>query len=179
MVNFAELYGEQGESSFEPLPVGPYLVEIIESSATTSSTGKPMIKATCKVVSGPHANRRIWHNFVVSPENKNALAIFFRNLNAFGLGRDYMMTSPTEQQVAQALVGRQAMAEIGIRKYQGEDRNEVKKFSPLPGGGVPAAAAPVAAAAPPPAPVPAPAPAPATAPVPAAAAVPPPAAPPF
>jgi hypothetical protein len=159
MVDFAELWGEQGEDSFEPLPVGNYTVEVIESDATVASTSKPMIKATCKVVGGPYDNRRLWHNFVVSEDNKNALAIFFRNMTAFGLGREYMLTRPTEAQVAQALLGRRALANVGIRKYQGEDRNEVKKFTPAPNGSVPSAPVAAAAAAPTPAPAPAPPPA--------------------
>jgi hypothetical protein len=153
MVNFAELYGEQDDSavSYDPLPVGPYLVEVMESTATVSSTGKPMIKATLKVVEGPYANRRLWTQFVVSSENKTALAIFFRQMDAFGLGRDYMMTSPTEADVARALMGRRAVADVVVRVYQNQERNDVKNIRKA--AGVPGAAA----AAPAPAPAPAPA----------------------
>lgn len=187
MVNFKELYDEQDDSAsaFELLPVGPYLVEVLETEATQTANGKAMIKVTLKIVEGPYANRRLWTNFVVSPENKVALAIFFRQMAALGLDRNYMLTDPTEAQVAQALLGRRAIADVVMRKYQGEDRNDVKNIRKptTPASGLPQgldasqlqspapapapAPQPVAAAAP--APAPAPAPQPVAAPAPAAA----------
>lgn len=164
--------------SFEPIPSGDYDFEIAQADATQTQNSKTMYKVRCKVESGPHAGRLVFHNFVVSPENPNALAMFFRQMNVLGLNRDFFSSNPSDHNVAEQLVGKRFRGQVTIKQWQGQDRNEIKQFFtavngalgngqgvPTPGlpSGIPSAppapaAAPPAPAAPPAAPTPAPAP---------------------
>lgn len=177
-------------NSFEPLPSGDYDFVISQADVAQTQNSKTMYKVRCKVESGPHKDRLVFHQFVISPENPNALAMFFRQMNVLGLNRDYFSGNPSDHQVAESLVGKRFRGQVAIKSWQGQDRNEIKQFytatsgalgngSALPGPGAVPAPAPAPAAAPAPAPAPAyaaPA-APAPAPVPeapAAAVAPPP-----
>ncbi len=160
--------------SFEPIPTGDYDFEISKADATQTQNSKTMYKVQCKVESGPHATRLVFHNFVVSPENPNALAMFFRQMNVLGLNREFFSSNPSDHNVAEHLIGKRFRGQVTIKQWQGQDRNEIKQFFtavsgalgngvPTPGSGIPpapsAAAAPAAPAAPPAAPAPQPAPA--------------------
>jgi len=128
-----------------PIPEGIYDVEVESTTPTTSSTGKPMIKITYRVVSGPHATRQIFTQIVLSPDSAFALAIFFRQMDALGLTSDFFATKPSIEQVAEAMRLRRVQIEVGIRPFQGVDRNEVKNIigaqtgplagMPMPTGG--------------------------------------------
>lgn len=123
------------DDASRPIPKDWYDVIISKAVANTASTGSPMIKVQMKVVGGPYNNRVLFTNFVLSTENAVALSIFFRNVDAFGLD-DAFFTSlggadsdPAigMQTVAAALIGRTARAEVGIRTWQGQERNEVQQ----------------------------------------------------
>lgn len=135
-------------ASFEALPAGPYDAECISADAVTSSTGKPMIKCKFEVISGPHAKRKFFNQFVLSIENETALAMFFRHMRAFGMDENFFAAVGQQglAPVAQAMVGRRARFDLGIRKWNDEDRNEVKSVKPLAGGvasgGLPGTGAP-------------------------------------
>jgi len=172
-VNWSELLSEAAEAtggSYDPLPDGEYEFKVIETSATTTQTGKPMFKLTAEVQTGAHAKRRVWDNLVISPENKTALSIFFGKMKALGLNEEYFRQNPPAEQVASAMLNRTFRGQVGSRPWNNETRNEIKRYAPVLASSAPASA-PVASA-------PAPAPAPAfAAPAPAPAAPLPPAAP--
>ena len=160
---------------FAPLPEGDYDLKVLEASATTTSTGKPMFKLKNEVQSGPHAKRLVWDNIVVSTDNPTALGFFFRKMKALGLDENFFATGPGDGQITSALTGRSFRGKISVRTWNGKDQNEIKEYypvqgAPVAGGFTPGApvAAPYAAPAPAPAPAPVPAAAPAPAPVAAA-----------
>ena len=164
-------------NDFEPLPDGDYDFVIDETEAKQSQNGKTMYVAKCKVEAGPNAGRLVWHNFVISPENPNALSWFFRNMNLLGLDRNFFNGNPGDHQVAEALRGKRFRGQVVVKTYNNQERNEIKQFfSPRAQAAGPGSSSAPAAAAPAPA-APAPAPAPAFA-APAPAAAPPQPAPP-
>lgn len=121
--------------SFDPVPDGPYHVSVHEAVAKPSSNGKPMITLKLNIEDGPHQNRKLLTQLVLSVENETALAIFFRNLRAFGIDENFLATVPPGQlgPIAQTLLGRHVNVMVGSREWQGQQRNEVKNFSPYQG----------------------------------------------
>jgi hypothetical protein len=160
-INWGDLVKEAGETSvgnYEPLPDGDYDLKVIDASATTSASGKAMFKITAEVQNGAYAKRRLWDNLVVSPENPSALGIFFTKMAALGVPREFFVNNnPSNAQIEQSIFGKSFRANVGSRIYQGDKKNEIKKYYvgqsavPASSGATPA---PVAAA---PAPAPAPA----------------------
>ena len=170
-LNWGELISQAedtGGGSYEPLPDGEYELKVTEASVATTSTGKTMFKITTEVQTGPHARRKVWDNLVVSNENPRALGMFFMKLGALGLTKESSQANnPSNEQIAQALVGRPFRGTLTTTEWNGKLRNEFKRYMPASNISAPASA-PVASA---PAPAPAPAPqgvAPAPAPAPAA-----------
>ncbi len=168
--------------SFDPLPNGDYDVICVSAEAAQSSTGKAMIKGKFRVQGGPHDGRHIWNQFVISPENPNALSFFFQHMKVFGMDTDFFTQmppvnpnlgadDPSLQRIAATMVNRAARFTLRQETWLGQVRNVVKAIKPslAPGGGAPAAGpqmpalgtpAGVPTATPTPAPTPAPAPAP-------------------
>jgi pyruvate/2-oxoglutarate dehydrogenase complex dihydrolipoamide acyltransferase (E2) component len=177
------LLDDAGDTGYEPLPEGDYDFVVEKAEAKRASTGKDMFVCTFQITGGAYNNRRVWHNFVVNPDNPNAMAIFFRNMNVLGLNAEYFRQGPSDAHVAEALRNRRFRGHVKQRQWNGETKNEVDRFftaggltpgAPVnPAASLPQVAAPPAPSAPAPAPAPAPVPAaapPAPAPAPAAAA---------
>jgi len=181
-----DLMDAAGDSDFAPIPQGDYDVKIVNTEATKSSTDKPMWKITTQVLNGPHEGRKIFTQQTLTMDNPDALNIFFRQMAAAGLTGEFFKTKPSNERIAEALMGRQFRAKVTIREWQGVPRNNIKAWNPMgaqsgapggppppPGAGAgpggpppppsgatppPAAPAPPPAAAAPPAPPPPPAP---------------------
>jgi hypothetical protein len=163
-LNWGDLINEAGDVGYEPLPDGDYDLKVVEASAKVTQTGKTMFAIKAQVTTGAHAKRLVWDNLVVTTDNPNALAIFFRKMGALGLGRDFFSTSPSNAQIEQALVDRTFRGQVGSRTWQGQKKNEIKAYYSANPTSAVASAAPAAPPAPAPAPTPQAAPAPQTAP---------------
>lgn len=149
------------------LPAASYNLIVVDATATQASTGKPMIKVKFRVMDGPHKDKPVWNQFTLSAENAIALRIFFQHMAAFGLDANFFASNPSMDTVAKNLINRAVTAELGVRQWQGADRNEVKTVSALAAGGplppgvvtgppvassaAPSPVAPAAASTPPPA----------------------------
>jgi hypothetical protein len=132
---------KMADDATKPLPIDWYEVAVVKAEAKVYGTGSHGIAAVLEVQSGPHKTRRLFTNFVLVPENGFALGIFFRNMGAFGLDEKFfadLQQYPLEQGlelIAQALVGRGVKVKVGIRQWQGQDRNECTEFAALAGSG--------------------------------------------
>lgn len=157
---------EEGAKEFTILDEGMYSF-VVKDAAKVGTTSKDNPKFTINpsVESGPRANARVYHDFIVSDSAFAMKNFFFGDLAILGLGASFFDTNPTDQQIAQALQGRRFVAEVF---HEPGHSDPTKKFARLrnfaaptnaaPSAGVPgglpsAAPAPVAAAAPVAAPV--------------------------
>ena len=157
-LNFGQMYESFG--SDEPLPAGKYDVTVSSVKVVETSTGKPMLKLSGKVVNGPQQGKGVFDNMVVTADNDKAMYYFFKDLAAHGLGKEFFATNPGLDAIASALEGTTACWDIAIQSsgaYAGN--NEVKGKSAVAGGAPAPAPAPakdpVYDAAPAPAPAPA------------------------
>ncbi|QEM41601.1 hypothetical protein SEA_FORZA_166 [Gordonia phage Forza] len=129
--SWAELAEEAGDTGFTAIPEGDYDLKIESAEAKQTGNQKTMFKLTSVITSGPYAKRKIWANLVVSPENPVALNIFFRQMAAIGIAKEYFATNPSDSNVAEALVGKEFRGQVVIKQWQGEDRNEIRNYSRL------------------------------------------------
>lgn len=167
--------------SFDPLPNGDYDVVCVSAEAAQTQNGKAMVKAKFRVQGGPHDGRHIWNQFVISPENPNALSFFFQHMKVFGMDENFFAqlppvnahlgaNDPSLQRIASTMLNRPARVTVNQRSWNGQMRNNITAIkAPLgpAGAAAPQAATPgVPVAIPQPTPMQAPAPArPAPAPV--------------
>lgn len=137
---------KQADDASKPVPKDWYDLQVSKADVKQASTGALMISARLKIVSGPYANRVLFTNFVLSLDNPTALAIFFRNLAAFGMDDAFFETlsgaegddpSVGLQAIANNLVDRMARGEVSTRTYQGTERNEITQFARIQGAGAP------------------------------------------
>jgi hypothetical protein len=144
VINFRQALEDAG-SIGEPVPDSTYDVQCYEAKAQTARSGKPMVVARFRILSGPYANRTIVHNFVWTEESSGAQWHWFNNFAILGLPSSYFSGNPPLEQVAVDLLQRQSRVVV---KTEG-GRQNIDSFSMVPGG-------PIQDAAPPQAPVAAP-----------------------
>lgn len=141
-VSWNDLQKAAGEAGFDPVPAGTYDVVVDTATAKKAGTGKDMISCQFKVKGGPYDGKTVFNQFVLSPENPNALAFFFRHMAAMGLGEAYFASNPQLERVAADLQGRECRITVSIREWNETMRNQVDAVA-APAGG-PRAAAPSA-----------------------------------
>ena len=129
--NWGDLLKEAGDTgTYDPLPDGDYDLVVLEAQATVSQSGKTMFKVKSQVEGGPHNKRLLWDNLVITTGNPSALGIFFAKMNSLGMPKEYFSSNPSNAQIESALIGRRYRANVGTRVWQGDRRNEVKKYYP-------------------------------------------------
>ena len=116
----------------DPVPPGSYTVKVEKAEAVKAqSSGSPMIKATLRIVGGPHDGRFVWTNLVHKPGSPGSAKMFAVKVMAFGITAEVLAAQkPTMPQVAEMLVGRQAVVDVEIREWQGRMSNDVKSIKP-------------------------------------------------
>lgn len=126
------------DDAVRPLDEGEYLFQCTKAEYRKASTGSPMVVVTLAVQGGPKHGKTLMHNFVLTVDNSFALAMWFRNFAAFGITDEFFsqLSGNTEADlplVANAMIGRSAMAVVKQRMFQGTMRNNFESFSPAAG----------------------------------------------
>lgn len=151
-ISWGQLVNDAGSAAaFNAVPVGQYDLQVESASFKMTASGKKMYSVKYRIMGGPHNNRVIFDNIVLTTDNSTALGFFFRKMAALGLDMEYFKSNPTDEAITAAMTGRTVRVDMGIRQYQGEDQNEIKNYLKPPAGG--AAPGPGGVAAPPPPPM--------------------------
>jgi hypothetical protein len=132
---FKDLLAAAAEAKYVVIPKDDYAVACRDCTATKASTGKDMLKLTCKVVVGPHKGATLPTNQTLTTDNPVATAMFFKFLKAFGIEDSDLEALPPREDggpnmaaVANMLKGRIAIATVSIENWQDEDRNQIDRF---------------------------------------------------
>lgn len=124
---------KDADEALQPVPKGVYSVVVDKCEYKPASTGKPMWVIIFRVTEGPHTNRTIYFNLVLTKDKPMALRMFFLNVKALGIDQSFFATNPAPQTIADALVGKRARVDVDWRLYQGQNRENVKTISPAGG----------------------------------------------
>lgn len=110
-----------------PVPAGDYEAVLTEFNIVESakSSGKPYVAVTFKVT-GPDEfkGRNLWKNYSLQSQ---ALWGLKRDLVAMGVDPDSFGEDDDIGDIMTDAKGRACVLEVGLRPYNGEDRNEVKR----------------------------------------------------
>lgn len=139
-MTFQDLQGIAKEAGYGAVADGDYDAQVTKAEAKKSSNGKDMIFVVFKIIPNElnETKGTVPNNFVISPENPNAVAFFFQHMAALGLGETFFAnvspsTETAMKEIAEALVGRKATITVSTRQWQGQDRNQVDKVKPFQG----------------------------------------------
>ncbi len=118
---------EAPDSSFEVLPRGTYDVTVDSVEFGTSSSGNPMWTWVLEVNDGEFAGHKLFFHTVFAGKG---LARTKKVLSAIAPELFQGPFDPSDPEVTGSLVGKQARARVDVRKYEGEDRNNVRDILP-------------------------------------------------
>jgi len=124
-------FGAVEDTAFEALPKGMYPCTIAECEFTYSqSKGNPMWTLQLEVSEGEYAGRKLFNHLVFAGAG---LGITKQNLGRIKPELLEAPFSPDDQEVIAGMLGLAVNAKVTVRKYEGEDRNNVQGL--FPGGG--------------------------------------------
>lgn len=130
VVDFSEVPDQAG---FAAIPRGIYEAQVDDCTfGMSQASGNPMWTFKFEVTDGEHARRKLFFHAVFAatsmPRTKKLLAVLAPEL----LTQKF---SPAAIADGGILLGRQCRIRVDIRKYQGEDRNNVRDVLPATEGG--------------------------------------------
>lgn len=119
--------------SFEALPRGMYPCVISDCEFTYSqSSGNPMWTTQLEVTDGDYAGRKLYTHMVFAGKG---LPITKRQLTRIAPELLEGPFNPEDPEVIASMLGKEVKAKVSVRKYEGEDRNNVNDLFPNEGGG--------------------------------------------
>ena len=137
-IDWADLSKTAADGGFTVLPNGEYDVFVNNTNGGKTSTGKDRVRVNFKVENGPHAGAVVTNDFVITPDNANAMSIFFRNMAVLGLTSEYFTANSRAsiEKVATDLATKRARCRLKLstRTWNNAERNNVDAVLPaLPG----------------------------------------------
>lgn len=134
---------QQAEEAMKALTEGTRITAVVEEAGyKMASTGSHMVAMKLAVTEGPHANRKLFNNLVLSPDNAFAMTMFFRNMAAFGVTDQVFASLESvpggpEQHLAiigDAIIGRKVTIVMAApRAFQGVERDNIGTIESVPG----------------------------------------------
>lgn len=119
---------DPGTTSFDPMPPGNYLGQIIESDIKPTRSGGRQLALTLEIIDGPHARRRVWDNLNIENSNAQAQEIAQRQLSQLCHALGIRHLNDTAQ-----LHGKPVRAKIAIQPAQDQypAKNVIKAYAPV------------------------------------------------
>lgn len=111
------------EANFELVPRGKFPVTMIDIEATYSANGNPMWSVQLEITDGEYTGRKLFTHIVFSEKALPFTKITLARIAPGLLEQAFEFDDPD---VYGQLQGMQLVAQVGIQKYDGEDRNQVK-----------------------------------------------------
>lgn len=118
-------------SSFDPIPSGWYVAEIIESEEKDTKSGNgSYLQLTFKVIEGEYSERQIWARLNLNNPNSTAVEIAQKDLSAICHAVNEMNLTDSAQ-----LHGKPMRIKVSVRPASGDydASNEIKGYEPLNG----------------------------------------------
>ncbi|TXH55544.1 MAG: DUF669 domain-containing protein [Desulfurellales bacterium] len=125
-VDFSDVQG----GDFDAIPAGVYNVAVTDWSRTeTKNEGKlpagtPGINWEFTIQDGQYENRKLWINHWIHPNTLGFLKTF---LEKTGRYTDEQLSGSFDLD-PDSVVGAELQAVVTVRQYEGDDRNDIKKF---------------------------------------------------
>lgn len=137
---------EDRRGDFEPLPVGEYLCQVIESDVVKTKAGDgEILKLTLEVANGPYERRRIFEKLNIRNPSPVAQGIAQRALADLCKACGLEIIRDSEELHFRPLIARVAIERDKTGQY--EPKNVVKRYKP-PHGAPPAGKASAVSAQP-------------------------------
>lgn len=120
------------DPSFEVMPKGNYPVVITECEFTYSQAGNQMWTMVLEVSEGEYEGRKLFFHVVFSEK-----ALPFARRTLMQLAPDLLEApfDPTQPELPDRFVNMMCIAQVGLQKYEGEQRNSVRQLLRAEGEG--------------------------------------------
>jgi len=124
------------EGGFSALPPDTYIVRVSGLDPTTASTGTQMWNGDFVIIEGEYEQRHLWTNLMVDAKLSPGAMMKTKGLisatkTKFPKGLTLQEAIDRLNEVRADLIGLECLAVVGQREYQGDIRNEIKRFMPL------------------------------------------------
>lgn len=122
--------------NFELIPKGLYLAELVEDEMVQTKSGNgSYLKCQFEIIEGPHAGRKVFHNFNLDNPNQQAVEIARKQLAQLCEAQGKQAIQDSSE-----LYGTPITIRVGIKKDkegQHEDQNVINAFKAASGVAIP------------------------------------------
>lgn len=117
--------------SFEPIPAGDYVVQILQSEMKETSTGGQMLVLEMEITEGEYRSRRLWDRLNLVNQNQQAQEIAHRTLSSICRAVNQMQVSDSEQLHFKPMVATVRVRPAGLDKkgVHREAANEIRGYA--------------------------------------------------
>lgn len=133
-----EMISNSKDDGKQRVPDGTYECVVKSTEVGQTANGYKRINTRFVVDEGPYKGSSIFNNFIITPDKPGGMDLFFRNMGALGLTKDYLSANkPSLEQLAELLKDRRAELTVGTRVFNGKEYDDVKNMKALgnPGTG--------------------------------------------
>lgn len=133
-----EMISNSKDDGKQRVPDGSYECVVKTTEVGQTANGYKRINTRFVVDEGPYKGSSIFNNFIITPDKPGGMDLFFRNMDALGLTKDYLgANKPSLEQLAELMKERRAELTVATRFFNGKEYDDVKNMRPLgnPGGG--------------------------------------------
>ena len=116
------------DRSFDPIPAGEYLCQIVESDCIKKSDVQSLLKLTMEVLSGPYEGRKIFENLNITHPNATAQSIAQSALAELCKATNIEVLSESDDLQFRPFLAR---VKIEPAKDGWDAKNKISKYKPV------------------------------------------------
>jgi hypothetical protein len=127
----ADASQESSGGDYTPVPDGEYVLRIVKTEYSKTSTKKHMLRLELEIDEGPYKGRKVWTNIVFNPKGDPGHGLTVQALKAFGFEHDGEFNIDTDDWNTD----RTCKARLVTEDYFSEKHQEDRKKNVIPTAG--------------------------------------------
>lgn len=116
------------QTGFSPLPTGDYILTLDKTEKKTAKSGTEYLEFAFTVADGQFKSRKLWERFYIYDTSKPKSVNYAKSI----ISQMVRATGKTQIHDTAELEGANFLAHVVCETYNGEQRNSVKSYNPVP-----------------------------------------------
>lgn len=116
------------QSGFAPIPTGDYIITLDKTEKKTAKSGTEYLEFAFTVADGQYKNRKLWERYYIYDTSKPKSVNYAKSL----ISQMVLATGKTQIRDTAELEGIAFLAHIVKETYNGDERNAIKSYKPVP-----------------------------------------------
>lgn len=126
-LNVSDFEQQNEQQTFTPIPTGDYIIALDRTEKKSSQSGTEYLEFAFTIMEGQYQGRKLWERFYIYNSKPGSVTFGKRMIASI-----VRATGKTQIHDTEELVGSTFLAHIVSETYNGQDRNTIKSYKPVP-----------------------------------------------